>query len=123
MDGVSSQAGVRCADAEVRCDYARRRPGRRIMMRHPTDPCMSDRTHASELPALVALCAGALSIGSSGIFVRLSETGPTATAFWRGAFALPFLLLWAWLERRSKPPPRTALRGPRVLWARALFAR
>jgi len=83
---------------------------------------MSDRTHASELPALVALCAGALSIGSSGIFVRLSETGPTATAFWRGAFALPFLLLWAWLERRSNPPLRTALRERRFLWAGVFFA-
>ena len=52
---------------------------------------MADRTDASELPALLALLAGALAIGSSGIFVRLSETGPTATAFWRGALALPLL--------------------------------
>jgi hypothetical protein len=49
---------------------------------------------ASEVPALIALFAGALAIGSSGIFVRLSETGPTATAFWRGAFALPLLAVW-----------------------------
>ncbi len=83
---------------------------------------MSERTHASELPALLALCAGALSIGSSGIFVRLSETGPTATAFWRGAFALPFLLAWAWLERRSNPPLRVTLREPRFLWAGVFFA-
>jgi len=51
--------------------------------------------------ALLALLAGALAIGSSGIFVRLSETGPTATAFWRGALALPFLAAWAWAERRG----------------------
>ena len=46
---------------------------------------MSDHARRSDIPALLALLAGALAIGSSGIFVRLSETGPTATAFWRGA--------------------------------------
>jgi hypothetical protein len=71
---------------------------------------MTDRTNASEFPALLALFAGALAIGSSGIFVRLSETGPTATAFWRGAFALPFLALWAALERRADARPRASLR-------------
>ena len=50
--------------------------------------------------ALIALFAGALAIGSAGIFVRLSETGPLATAFWRGALALPFLAVWSWLEQR-----------------------
>src|SRR5437588_4638252 len=69
---------------------------------------MPARHDASEVPALVALFAGALAIGSSGIFVRLSETGPTATAFWRGAFALPLLAVWAVLEPRARaaaPPP------------------
>src|SRR5438477_11598694 len=83
---------------------------------------MPARHDASEVPALVALFAGALAIGGSGIFVRLSETGPTATAFWRGAFALPFLLLWAWFERRSNPPLRRALREARFLWAGVFFA-
>lgn len=42
--------------------------------------------------ALVALLAGAVVIGSSPIFVRLSEVGPVATAFWRVALAfLPFV--------------------------------
>src|SRR5947207_2351422 len=69
---------------------------------------MPARHDASEVPALIALFAGALAIGSSGIFVRLSETGPTATAFWRGAFALPLLAVWAVLEARARaaaPPP------------------
>jgi drug/metabolite transporter (DMT)-like permease len=83
---------------------------------------MTDRANASEAPALLALFVGALAIGSSGIFVRLSETGPTATAFWRGAFALPFLALWAWLERRSQPRPRPSLREPRFIWAGVFFA-
>src|SRR6266699_3255419 len=76
-------------------------------VQHP----MQARHDAAEVPALVALFAGALAIGSSGIFVRLSETGPTATAFWRGAFALPLLAVWAVLEPRARagatPPAAT----------------
>jgi drug/metabolite transporter (DMT)-like permease len=83
---------------------------------------MQDRRSASEVTALLALFAGALAIGSSGIFVRLSETGPTATAFWRGAFALPLLAAWAWLERRREPGPRASLRDARFLWAGVFFA-
>src|SRR5262249_32328644 len=75
---------------------------------------------------LIALFSGALGIASSGIFVRLSETGPTATAFWRGALALPFLALWAALEARARDPalPRrpAALRDGRFFWAGFLFA-
>ena len=55
----------------------------------------------SEIPALLALLAGALAIGSSGILVRVSETGAVASAFWRGALAVPPLALWAFLERRA----------------------
>jgi drug/metabolite transporter (DMT)-like permease len=79
--------------------------------------------HSREVPALIALFAGALAIGSSGIFVRLSETGPTATAFWRGALALPVLALWALLERRGTAAcARASLREPLFLWAGVFFA-
>lgn len=47
--------------------------------------------------ALAALVAGALCISCAPILVRLSETGPTATAFWRMTLALP--LLWLWTGR------------------------
>ena len=81
----------------------------------------------SELPALLALLAGALAIGSSGLFVRWSETGPVATAFWRGSLALPPLALWAFLERRAAvrraAPARPApLLEPLFFWAGAFFA-
>jgi len=92
------------------------------MMQHPATDAMADRTDASEIPALLALFAGALAIGSSGIFVRLSQTGPTATAFWRGALALPLLALWAWLERRENFSVRATLREPLFLWAGVFFA-
>lgn len=39
--------------------------------------------------ALLLLLLSTLSVGISGTFVRLSETGPTATAFWRMALAIP----------------------------------
>ncbi len=44
--------------------------------------------------ALSALLLGAVVIGFSGILVKLSETGPLATAFYRVALSLPVFLLW-----------------------------
>ncbi|OGA23285.1 MAG: hypothetical protein A3I02_12165 [Betaproteobacteria bacterium RIFCSPLOWO2_02_FULL_67_26] len=43
---------------------------------------------------MAALLAGAAAIGASALFVKVSEAGPVATAFWRVALALP--VLWAW---------------------------
>lgn len=51
--------------------------------------------------AWAALLAGATGIGFAPIFVRLSQTGPTATAFYRLLFALPFLWLWASWDSRG----------------------
>lgn len=58
--------------------------------------------------AFLALIGGATGIGFAPIFVRLSETGPTATAFYRLLFALPLLWLWAGLDR----PTSTSFRQP-----------
>jgi drug/metabolite transporter (DMT)-like permease len=44
--------------------------------------------------AIGALLAGAVAIAASPLFVKVSEAGPIATAFWRVALALP--VLWAW---------------------------
>ena len=54
----------------------------------------------------LALIGGATGIGFAPVFVRLSETGPTATAFFRLLFALPLLWLWATWDRRSNPDSR-----------------
>ena len=57
--------------------------------------------------ALISLIAGAVAIGASPIFVRLSELGPSATAFWRLALALPVLWLWAEVgDRRTRAASR-----------------
>jgi drug/metabolite transporter (DMT)-like permease len=86
----------------------------------------------TEFGALITLIAGALCTGGASILVRLSETGPTATAFWRGCLALPLLALWALFERRSSGaapsvPTRatfiiSSFRDPGFLWAGAFFA-
>jgi drug/metabolite transporter (DMT)-like permease len=55
---------------------------------------------SQERLAFVALLGGASGIGFAPIFVRLSEVGPSATAFYRILFALPVL----WLaDRLGKP--------------------
>jgi drug/metabolite transporter (DMT)-like permease len=55
-------------------------------------------------PALGALLAGAAFIALSPIFVRVSEAGPTATAFWRVALAVPALWILCWLNPRRTAP-------------------
>ncbi|MEA3191796.1 MAG: hypothetical protein QOD26_129 [Betaproteobacteria bacterium] len=63
-------------------------------------------------PALPALLVGAVFIALSPIFVRLSEAGPTATAFWRVALALP--VLWVLVLAFRQP-----LKGPKLLFLAA----
>lgn len=70
-------------------------------------------------PALGALLLGATCIALSPIFVRLSEAGPTATAFWRVALAVP--PLWLLLLFQEKTPKSTAL-WPLYLAAGLAFA-
>lgn len=55
---------------------------------------------------LGALFGGAAGIAFAPIFVRLSELGPSATAFWRLALALPVLWLWMRIEGRGLGAPR-----------------
>ena len=62
--------------------------------------------------AFLALLLGAAAIALSPIFVRLSDTGPTASAFWRVALAV--VPLWLWLRltpgtRGTAPLPWKAL--------------
>jgi drug/metabolite transporter (DMT)-like permease len=59
--------------------------------------------------ALLALLSGAAAIAFAPIFVRWSEVGPSATAFWRIALALPPLALWMVAGRHRRPG---AVSGP-----------
>ena len=56
--------------------------------------------------AFLCLLAGGCAIGFAPIFVRLADTGPVASAFWRCALAAP--LLWAGVfGSRDSPPPHS----------------
>jgi drug/metabolite transporter (DMT)-like permease len=59
--------------------------------------------------ALAALLTGAAAIATSALFVKVSETGPVSTAFWRVLLALP--VLWAWAAWESKTQSRVTGRG------------
>ena len=53
--------------------------------------------------AFLCLLAGGCAIAFAPIFVRLSDTGPLASAFWRTALATP--LLWLWMCNTGDRPP------------------
>jgi len=67
--------------------------------------------------AIIALLAGATCIGTSALFVKVSETGPISTAFWRVFLALPLLWAWAWMDQRNA----TSTSSPRGLMFAAGF--
>ena len=69
-------------------------------------------------PALGALLVGASCIALSPIFVRLSEAGPTATAFWRVALAVP--ALWILVFFRNHPASGNPSRRTFLLFAAGL---
>jgi len=50
--------------------------------------------------AFLCLLAGGCAIAFAPIFVRLSDTGPVASAFWRCALAVPFLWIWVFAKAR-----------------------
>ena len=57
--------------------------------------------------ALFSLLAGATCIALSPIWVRVSDVGPTASAFWRVALAVPLLwILFAFNSKGQKSPDK-----------------
>ena len=59
-------------------------------------------SNVTEKPgAVIGLLCGALCIAFAPIFVRLSELGPSATAFYRLLFSLPVVWIWLGLERQQ----------------------
>lgn len=72
-------------------------------------------------PAVAALLFGASFIALSPIFVRLSEAGPTATAFWRVALAVPVLWTLYFVKPKAKAR-RYSGRWPLLVAAGFAFA-
>jgi len=56
-----------------------------------------------------ALLGGNIVLAVGAPLVRLADTGPIATGFWRMAIALPFLALLGWREMGGRMPPRAAI--------------
>ncbi|HEX7917415.1 MAG TPA: DMT family transporter [Rudaea sp.] len=66
------------------------------------------------------MIAGACAIAFAPILVRLADTGPVASAFWRCALAVPLLWAWALAGRATGDPSRMSLRA--LAGAGAFFA-
>jgi drug/metabolite transporter (DMT)-like permease len=68
--------------------------------------------------AFLCLLAGGCSIAFAPIFVRLSDTGPVASAFWRCALAVP--ILWALTvipsQAQTRPVDTSAKSGAALRW-------
>lgn len=67
---------------------------------------------ASTLLPILLMCVGSICIGSSAVFVRLSDLGPLVTGFYRMFFSLPFLLVWMrWDKRKGVSPHELFQKG------------
>jgi drug/metabolite transporter (DMT)-like permease len=71
--------------------------------------------------AVAALLCGASAIGTSALFVKVSEVGPVATAFWRVFLALPVLWMWAGTQRSRYPVSGDLRTSSRLLVVAGLF--
>lgn len=83
----------------------------------------ADTQRGSFWPAFAALLGGALAMGLSPLFVRFSDVGPFASAFFRVLLALPLLYAWMRIETVQAARPD---KGPNfsraVILAGLLFA-
>lgn len=75
---------------------------------------------ASAFPFL-ALLAGGVAIGFGGIFMRLSDVGPIASAFWRMALSAPLLWCWVFAMRKQERADNRRTDFTRALLAAGLL--
>jgi len=59
--------------------------------------------------AFAALLSGNMVLAVGAPLVRIADTGPVASGFWRMTIALPFLAWLAWRERGGRMPSRAAI--------------
>ncbi|PDT18427.1 EamA family transporter [Rhizobium sp. J15] len=67
---------------------------------------LSEASPSNRFPLAMLLIGGA-AIGGSPIFVRLSEVGPMATAFWRVALALIPIFIVSLMKKNAGPKPHS----------------
>lgn len=73
--------------------------------------------------AFIALLTGGVAIGFAGIFMRLSDVNPLASAFWRMALAAP--VLWAWAlttQQHDVDGDKAIAFSPALIWCGFFFA-
>lgn len=97
-----------------------------LYSRGMSEPAPATPLRTEQTVALAALLIGAVAVGASAIFVRLSDLEALPSAFYRPFLAIP--LLWFWLQLRpiAAPPTKTGPETPRdagrLLLAGAFFA-
>jgi drug/metabolite transporter (DMT)-like permease len=64
--------------------------------------------------AFLCLLAGGCGIAFAPIFVRLADTGPVASAFWRCGLAVPVLWMWVWVSVLMQRERGARLQGQKV---------
>jgi drug/metabolite transporter (DMT)-like permease len=72
--------------------------------------------------AFLCLLAGGCAIAFAPIFVRLSDTGPVASAFWRTALAAPLLWILVWRLPSSGGEDKGGAQWPALILAGLFFA-
>ncbi len=72
-----------------------------------TESAETARLSPISTAAFLCLLTGGCAIGFAPILVRIAETEPVASAFWRTALAAPLLFVWAWHVRSSEPEAGT----------------
>ncbi len=96
-------------------------------------PCYSTRPYLFLRPivstktfpflAFFALLTGGVAIGFAGIFMRLSDVNPLASAFWRMALAAPVLWTWALAsQQRDRVDHKAITFSPLLIWCGFFFA-
>ena len=81
------------------------------------------RSKSFPLLAFMALLSGGIAIGFAGIFMRLSDVNPLASAFWRMTLAAPLLWGWAWSQRNEDTARGKSIKFSAALaWAGIFFA-
>lgn len=69
----------------------------------PSGPAQAGHAPLRSDPiGILAVLVGACCIALAPIMVKLSPLGPQGSVFWRLAFAVPFLLLWTFMELRHR---------------------
>ncbi|HKQ29763.1 MAG TPA: DMT family transporter [Burkholderiales bacterium] len=78
-------------------------------------------THKRPALPIIALFVGGVATGFTPILIRLTDVGPTASAFWRFSLALPLLWCWLFIHERQRNTGASALPSSGLVWVAGIF--